>query len=1558
MTRLIDIPKLRCVAVWLCLSMVYGQAAAQLTDLATSPLVTASTSSVKPNLMFILDNSGSMGRDSVPDWIVDNSPTAACKDSSGNGQITPGISGETCSLGKPPFSTGDINGVYYNPAITYFPPIDYDGVQRANITGYTAVPIDGFNVQSTSTKNLSTSYSDLEFCTDSTYTECLRNDNYLLPGTVGGILYKTKHSTTSSQSSTAVFASGPPTAPTLVSRTLGPYHYLIVPGEYCDSKKLSNCITSNVPTAAFQYPAKLRWCQDANLSLCQKVKTEARWCYNTNMSSCTSSAKWCSAARTASTSSTGCQTTYDASHTYPAIPTVRVYWCDSTALTTCQATQTSTYKYPTSGYTRPRFPALLISGSTTFPTATLTVSAANQQSTNGTLFTITSILAGTTQLLAAGDSIKCGRGTSGTHYTHGCNISSGTSSTRRNNVAFAIADAVASASGFVGASSSNVATIGATSTSFTGNLTLAVSGSGLTTNAPRTFSAGGSSASYVPGSWKRINVNSGGDGVNAAGVFGNLYITSGGTLTASSSGNTVVLDRSGRSDCAGRPNCTYSEEMTNFANWYAYYSTRMQMMKTALSHAFNSIDSRYRVGYFGLNYNMGSASTQDNPNTSQSITGTTPSRYSTTDFVDIADFDSTQREYWYTTMLKAVPSNGTPLRSALSKVGRIFAHKLSGAADPMQYSCQQNFTILSTDGYWNGSSTTSTKLDGSTMTDQDGSLPRPEYDGNSAATPTGGSLADVAAYYYNTDLRTSGLGNCAGVMGVGTDVCGNNVPATSKDPKATQHMTTFTLGLGIDGVMQFRDGYESPASSADTPDDYESVKGGSAAGGGTCSWQASGACNWPIPGTDYQENIDDLWHAAVNGHGTYYSAGNPAELSSGLSSALAGVSARRGAAAAATTSNPNVTSGDNFVFSSNFVTVEWTGDLYRQSIDINTGEIGSGQDWSARDSLDGVNPTTRDVLTYTTNTTSYPSKLKPFKWSDLTSNALYACGDSNNEQACFSTPTINGLSQFCSAGTTCLTAAQKTAAAGQNLVNYLRGVATYDESASLPADQLYRHRTHLLGDIVSAEAVYVKKSMMAYDESTNAGYTTFAQGNEGRQGTVYAAANDGMLHAFNADSGVELWSFVPSMVLPNIYKLADKSYSSNHVYLVDGTPVVGDADAGGWKTMLVGGLAGGGSGYYALNVTNPSSPTAMWEFKKKTSSCAATIAAAIGQTSDCDLGYGYGNPIIAKVNGTWVVMITSGYNNVSPGDGKGYLYILNAVTGQIINKIGTNVGGTSTPTCSSAANSPCPSGLGRLNAWVDNASHDNTATVAYAGDMLGNLWRFDLVAGSVSLLATLNGPGGAAQPITAKPELGQVGTKPVVYIQTGRMLGNNDLADPNQTGGNTQAFYAIWDKGDGSTWSSPSGSGAFVAAPVTCSSGGGCTGTTSSSVFDDNSKGGWYLTYESNERGYTDPALAFGTIVFTTNFPESSACTAGGTSRIYNLDFKSGGFVQSSGATSGSVATLLGNALATRPVLVKLPNNKVVSLTKLSNTDVVVHDVPINLGGGSMRRVTWRELVN
>ncbi|MBC7946011.1 MAG: pyrrolo-quinoline quinone [Burkholderiales bacterium] len=975
-----------------------------------------------------------------------------------------------------------------------------------------------------------------------------------------------------------------------------------------------------------------------------------------------------------------------------------------------------------------------------------------------------------------------------------------------------------------------------------------------------------------------------------------------------------------RTDCSSGT-CTYAQEMTNFSNWYTYYRSRMLTMKTAAGKAFLNVDDQYRVGFVTIN---------------------TGSPVAVNKYLKIARFDGTQRSSWYSKFYSQVPSGSTPLREALSRVGRHFGAKTdlinSGMPDdPMQFSCQQNFALLTTDGYWNGNA--GVRLDGtSAIGNQDnvlapaaGGVARPLYDGGLAGSTN--TLADVAMYYYKNDLRDSG------------PYATNNVPTTPKDTANHQHMTTLTLGLGLDGALNFNPEYETETSG-----DFTAIKSGSA--------------NWPVPAADAPTALDDLWHTAVNGRGTYFSAKDPASLVNGLSDALASIVVRTGAASAAATSSPNITQSDNLIFSSTYRTVLWDGEVIARRINPATGNIlplvpgDSTTGWAAAGQLDAKVTATTDTRSIHTFDAASATKLKPFLFASLTTD----------EQAYFS--------DKCSTLPQCLTltpAQRVLANNGGNMVNYLRGQSGYEQDVSnAAANKVFRDREHVLGDTVSAAPIFVREPRFAFADAVTPDYATFKNNNSSRQAVVYVGANDGMLHAFNGDTGAEMWAYVPRAVLPDLYKLADENYANSHRYFVDGTPAVMDVYFGGaWHTILVAGLNAGGRGYYALDITNPASPKALWEFTVRNSAvtaCAATTAAAIGAFDDCDLGLTFGNPIITKrkSDGRWVVAVTSGYNNVTPGDGRGYLYLLDVATGAILEKIGTNAGDTTTP-----------SGLAKINGYADNFNSDNSSRQIYGGDLLGNLWRFDLTTTPTSkiAIAQLQDAGGKAQPITSKPELGEIQNFPVLFVGTGRLLGLSDLVDPATLTpplpfAYQQSLYAIKD-----TATSYGNVRASNMVQQTITVVNATSRSISNNPVDWTTQRGWFVDFNPlndspGERVNLDTQLVAGTLLVTTNVPNTAACNIGGNSWDYQFDYADGSYVSTS--QSQVVATKNPtNALSVGNAVIQLgggsgggsgssggsAGGSVRNLVTDASGNIRNNGVNLGGGAGSGRRVSWREWI-
>lgn len=1594
----------------------FGYAAT--TDLASAPLSSTSASVVRPNILFTLDDSGSMDWSYLPDYA---GGTTYSGGSSSHCKVS-----NSCGTGETPYQTNEYNGMAYNPRITYQLPINADGTFKASQTSpWTAVKVDGYGVQSTSTINLTSAYPEVLYCNSSV---CKKNgvdtnnpfflrpsvsaDNppvYAFPGTLtsGTTLLYTVHDSAMNQATstsatvyngtlntstnavvstlTGVSVSHSSSTVTVAYNAISPAlatgDTVVVSGSTCSSgyKSGGNSRSITVVNAThFTYTSNSgsSW---SNTS-CTIVATKAAVVAvppsisksgNTVTVSLTSAPTPALATGNPVTVTNGagtCDAGYRAtSAAMTRISSTSFSYSVGTALGTpsnssCNITQVGT--------TLPSSPGIALSGTT------VTV----YKTSHG---------------LATGDLIQVFDGTTG--VCDDAYLTSGTVSvTRVDANTFTYSSSVATPT-----TNSNCridkmlpgATVSYTSastvnsspyyfviipTEYCDSLYLThcvaatapvtVSGVAYTYPAPVRFCKDTATAALAPGdAGAQISASgtincqakySVGTGINFQAVRYGLFwrgdivptrttygnenysgtVSSGGvSLTYS---GTSVIDRSKRSDCAASPNCTYAEEMTNFANWYAYYHTRMQMMKSSAGRAFSTLDNRYRVGFVTINE-------------------------SSSKYLPIAMFDATQKTNWYAKFYAVNPNSSTPLREAMANAGRYFAGKKPGVFtdDPMEYACQQNFELITTDGYWNGTDANVKELDGTTtMRNYDnvdaGASKRGDgaYDGGvSGASNT---LADVAMYYYKTDLRSSALNNCTGALG--GDVCQDIVPMTAKDTLAglagTQHMTTFSLGLA-DGLMTYQPDYESAVTG-----DVSKIKTGAIG----CAFSGSGTCNWPLPVHDSQTALDDLWHAAVNGRGTYYNARDPSSLAAGLSNALAGINVRLAAAAASATSSPNITQTDRSIFSSTYRTTKWDGEVTAQLINATTGEVEPTVVWSAQTQLDALihadttaSISSRHIYTFD-DANALGNNLKDFLYGSLTAA----------EKAYFDNKCSFTLLSQCTTAT--LTTAQIASGnSGLNLVHYLRG------DQSLESSGVFRAREHFLGDTVNAKPAYVKAPQYSFTDAVSPSYSEFRTAQAARQGVLYMGSNDGMLHAFNSDTGAEMWAYVPKIVMPTLYKLAEASYSTLHQYYVDGSPETMDifVDAAGstasglslgWHTILVGGLGLGGRGFYALDVTDPANPHAMWEICSDSTLCAI---------SDADIGYSYGNPVIAKrsTDGAWVVLLTSGYNNVSPGSGAGTLFMLDVLTGAVLHK-----------TTTGAATNP-PSGLAKLSPLIDSLITNFQTRFLYGGDLNGDIWRFDLGAvgatgaPTATKIATLKDGSGALQSVTTRLELGDPlnnvsnslnGTgNPALYTTTGRYLGATDLSNLQ-----IQSVYGIKDD------LSKTGAAAYIGNPRAPQTGFGSfvkqyiyqptatTRTTSQYAVDWTTRSGWYADFvvsnpatnlpvspsvSPGERVNIDPQLVSGTLIVVTNVPETSACTIGGTSWLYSFDFLSGQNVST--AVDQVVGQKVGNALAVGIVVGRLPSGQLKAWVTTAGGEKTTFS-PATKGSGSTRRTSWREL--
>ncbi len=1672
----------RLLACALSASMAYaGPLRAELTDIATYPITQPASSSLSPNLLLILDDSGSMSRQFTPDYVStytvpgDTVVTKNCFDSydSSNDIVS---SPDECWAGDPPAMSPDFNVQYYSPEIRYFPAVDYDGSQRdsmtaANTNDWTEVKTDNVSPASMDrvrkdlhsggggpgsasgnwglsnspvidTMNLKTNWPERVWCTDKgdpavNPAQCKANTaGYTYPGFTYGYGLDL--------SNNRKYRLGPP------------YYFRIVPTEFCTDARLDTCVAATEPTVvggvSYSVPAPVRFCTDTTLATCHAKRSLSS--PNRRIPKFVGNVVGSSPA-TPAVSATGTITIQNPQNdgAQGNITSIRVTKPDGTftdiingsnptlnagSSASTWATNTASRIGSTCNSTAPSGSGRISSPDyrATSSSNVVTVTACDPgEDTNGATFTITTNVTGTTPAKirirftnvpkdnTPATSPYPGQVTSlvidgvqfatSTITCTNANCNSSTPGTRNNEMAEHVRTGVTLPGGWSITRSSNIVTI--TAPSSTGSeknglpVSVAVANgvvrdsvddsgnvigtnpwvlrSGVTTGdvqyTTQAFSGGANT--IVAGSPSRQNV-------------GNFVRTNIVPFQADGVTPSTYNKYAARTDCVAQSGvCTYAEEMTNFANWFAYYRTRMQTAKTAIGRAISlaALPPNWRLGFMTINFD-------------------------TDDYRAVAPFTGgpgNQKDIWYQRLYGADASGGTPLRKALSRAGRYFANRNpdSMGATPINSACQPNFAILTSDGYWNDSSSDAEQIDGSDVGNQDS-------DGSS------NTLADVAYYYYNTDLLPDPP------LYTGYPVFKNQVPPSGIDTAPHQHMTTFTVGMGVSGSLLFHPNYLEPGNSID----YDLIAGVP----GTPGTNA-----WPAPVEDTETTIDDMWHAAVNGKGRFFSAQNPVALALGINEVLSSIAQRVGAGAAAATSNLQPVAGDNFAFTAQYATVEWSGDLKARTISLTDGVISNRELWSASAQLDQRGHLDRAIYTFdaadtdpsaeiTVNgidRTQNGNKLRSFCRHYNASDAK--CDDGGlvtvQEADDYFNPLGGASGALTQAGGWPDGDARRDAATRGSLIRFLRGETTNEMVlGGTSSTDLYRDRAHLLGDIVNAQPAYVKASPFNYGAATDPFYIDFRSSTDGssgtRRGTVYVAANDGMLHAFETDpdnspyyqstgvstldntsddnfvgtlntdpitgEGAERWAYVPTLVFPTLKRLAEQNYSANHLFYVDGSPQVGDVCFGhtlstpcssvnNWKTILVGGLNNGGRGYYALDITNPLAPKGLWELKGGSGAACITNDSDVDgtQTEDCNIGYTFGNPIIAKrpEDGKWVVLVTSGHNNVSPGDGKGYLYVLDAQTGKILRRMGTGLGcDTGTSPCTTE---PDPSGLARINAWVPSALTDNTALAVYGGDLKGNLWRFQLDDSttpsiprySVTKLATVYDPSGDPQPITVRPELAEISTKRVIAFGTGRFLGSDDKTD-NQR----QSIYAIKDAMAGAGDADPSDDtpqtdmtriagtpttiAGFVRQALTEDSSSTRTVSTINPVsFSSNS--GWFIDLtdggsgdEAAERVNVDPILQLGTLVVPSNVPSSETCVAGGSGWVNFLDIKTGGTVPT--GVSGTPASVkIAGSLIVGINVVKI-GDQIKTIVTTADNQQLTQETPVTPGGVEGRRVTWREL--
>ena len=1555
--------------------MVAQPAFAAVTDISNVPLGSAGGSTYLPNLLFILDDSGSMGSDYNPDYVNDSN--TCLTDSGGN---------NNCNRGDAPFEAGGsngFNGVGYDPNFTYLNGLSSTGQPVVNPPSGTVSPTSLVSdaYLGGSSVNVTTNFPDKNYCNSASTPACKRGGaNTAGTVTPAGTLDAEGHSLAAGQfpylanmSSSSTTNFGMPEMMTTASFTrTGAIVTATTIGKLSAPLFVANVDKVYVTTGTAGLNVTCATVTASTTSTFTYTTTTAGTIAATN-----GSFRKCG---TGTWTRSGTTVTVTATHNLQSNDLLLIDSNDNN--------QDKTSAVP-----------ITVTGATTF---TYTGSSSGGSLTSGTVAWVRTGLynvVGTANGAPAVYSITPVEYCRDTNLTDCVEAFPGTVPTNPNPLCNPNCAAYTIKAYVRFCKTQNDALSPGT---VTGNSTIA----------PATTPSARCQLKFV----------------NQTGLTQYIFPRFGwfnrDTLVPAVAS---YANRTGRSDCAGGTTCTYTEEIQNYAKWYTYYRTRMQMMKTSAGRSFLPFIStptstppkpdRLRVGFITIN------PTFVNNNNNSNGSNVHSSKY-----LKIDTFNTTNASNWYSKFYAIIPNNSTPLRLALSRAGWIFAGKLNtgltagipGADDPLQASCQKNYSFLTTDGFWNqgvGQDINGNAL--GNMDNADNSTAAPyaapdffvsrstgTYDGvpNSAATAgttpgSSGTLADIAMYYYKTDLRNAGAGplTSPNTTPSGGDVSANNVnvnPQSTVDFAIHQHMNTYTIGLA-DGLMRYQADYATAATG-----DFAAIKSGLPAAG-NCFW-TTGICNWPLPLADGQSALDDLWHAAVNGRGQFYSAINPNALQTGLTSALNNLDVTVASAAAAATSSPNVSQGNAKAYSTTYQTATWSGKVYAQDIDPQTGEVGAPHLWDADVKLlakVGATSDTRKVLLIDP---AAATKLKDFRFADIGNGALSAA------EKLFFTNKCVPLSNMAQCGT--LTAAQQVIANnGSALVGFLRGQQSNEGT-------LFRDRTELdpvtnnpintvLGDIINAQPVAVGFPFLQYEKesmpeaSGTETYPVFRDTRAAtRAGQLLVGANDGMLHAFDSATGVENWAYAPRFLLPAMYQLADSGYPGQHRFFVDGSPEVTDVldvNTKTWKTIVVGGANSGGRGFYALDITDPQNPRGLWEFCSDSTLCPVD-AAGIGH-SDPDLGFTYGNPVIGRrpSDGRWVVVVTSGLNNVGTvavpaGDGLGYFYVLDAITGAILHKVRVP---HLKSTTSLTAGTTDPLGLMKIGAYYPAGIQDPLFDRVYGGDQKGNVWRLDMTAPNMTVytgptavtteavlnpannslpvvarLTTFRDANGRAQPITARPagtHLGKDPYKPdtrIYYVGTGRYLGTSDLGDPGPTGvAWQQSLYGVRDRLDDPGFAPVASFRTANVVQQTMSPGSGGNRILSKLPVDWTSRDGFFIDLNPTlagdpvtgnspgERVFLDVRLVQGTLIYIANIPNTGgSCVPGGDSILYSLDYSNGGYVGNDSQAGMRVgAFIVGAALIQTAQGIKV-------LGKTLPGGNLPKDIPIDLQFQS-KRFSYRE---
>ncbi|MFT3756870.1 MAG: PilC/PilY family type IV pilus protein [Pseudoxanthomonas sp.] len=856
----------------------------------------------------------------------------------------------------------------------------------------------------------------------------------------------------------------------------------------------------------------------------------------------------------------------------------------------------------------------------------------------------------------------------------------------------------------------------------------------------------------------------------------------------------------------------------NFANWWTYYGNRNRAMIAGITNSLKGL-TNMRVGAF--------------PFVDPPALATNQTMYDMAQTTDRATLIGNIRN------LNA-GGGSTPSRRGTAYMLNQFKRTDAGA--PIKHQCQRNAAMLFTDGYTNESNQAAIATYFN-VGDQDNTLGAPyggaPYSGGVASQNT---IADYAMWGYLTNPRP---GLPLGEVPVPSSCSGTPAPGTDCNPN--QHVNFYGVTLGAIGQIY-------GVNAAATADPYTT----------TPVWQTSSTDNLNA------RNVDDIWHASLNGRGEFINAKTPKEISDAMKRIITSVGEGATLSGTLGVKGTRIGSGSMSVEPSYEVTnnrTDWFGELTAYTLATTTSVVAgknvttvtTTEEWKANDKM--PSPGDRKIL-----------------YGAVVSGTVK---DMN-----FDTTNITAMNQLCNGSdplASCVITDLTALASVPNAVNYLRGDQTITG---------LRTRSKVLGDIInSSPVVSIPTDDYGYGLLDSSYATYLASKKSTNRPLVFVGANDGMFHVFDGrtsgSGGAEIYAYIPATSVGHMgnmlypYDPIDKTNQKfQHRYFVDGPVTVSDIKVGGaWKTIAVGTSGAGGKSVFALDVTNPSSPSFLWEVNNLVGSHAN------------NMGYVLGKPVIVPVKasatdpGSWKVIFGNGYNSTAQS---ATLFVVDAWTGAVDTEI--------------AAESPLPTGgyngLGNISV-VDRQyfgstgpavdGRDGYADTVYAADQNGAVWKFDLT-GTISV-----DRGGMplfiAQDATSKRQaiLGGLTVAPgtgggvFVYFGSGSFSfdGDGTVAD-------AESLYGILDL---DTLAHPvtgtvTRAGLIGQATGAQFTSGGheylqTTSTAPTGAY------GWYLDLPTKQRFVGNPTIANGVVFFPVYKPDVSAtddCTTPGENWLYGLN--------------------------------------------------------------------------